>query len=330
MISITPTVSVIVPIYNVAEFLPECIKSVLNQTFKDFELILVDDGSTDVSGQICDQYAKQDERIIVVHKQNRGLTNARNSGLEKATGEWIMHLDGDDWIDKEMLFSLISEANKSGENVDLVDAGFRMIWDNGRTVEVYNNYEKGTKKSLLTSYIGYSWTTVWGGIAKRELYEKYGLRSPEGVSYCEDFHLAVRLRYYANKVVTLNRCFYNYRQRNTSLLHSYNEKQAQEEQWVYLDTIDFFKKHGAYDIYRKPLNWRLLKASQELLLDSSGHEEFLNICGDLTDEEILSCWFVNKKIRCFALLVKHRMAFVVKIMINLRNIKNSIIARCRK
>lgn len=323
-------VSIIVPIYNIEAYLHKCIESILCQTYSDFELILVDDGSTDASPIICDSYAKQDSRIKVIHKQYEGVSRARNSGLKLSTGYWIMYVDGDDWIDKEMLFSLISEANKSGENVDLVDAGFRMIWDNGRTVEVYNNYEKGTKKSLLTSYIGYSWTTVWGGIAKRELYEKYGLRSPEGVSYCEDFHLAVRLRYYANKVVTLNRCFYNYRQRNTSLLHSYNEKQAQEEQWVYLDTIDFFKKHGAYDIYRKPLNWRLLKASQELLLDSSGHEEFLNICGDLTDEEILSCWFVNKKIRCFALLVKHRMAFVVKIMINLRNIKNSIIARCRK
>ena len=315
-------VSIIVPIYNIEAYLHKCIESILCQTYSDFELILVDDGSTDASPIICDSYAKQDSRIKVIHKQYEGVSRARNSGLKLSTGYWIMYVDGDDWIDKEMLFSLISEANKSGENVDLVDAGFRMIWDNGRTVEVYNNYEKGTKKSLLTSYIGYSWTTVWGGIAKRELYEKYGLRSPVGVSYCEDFHLAVRLRYYANEVITLNKCFYNYRQRNTSLLHSYNEKQAQEEQWVYLDTIDFFKKHGVYDIYRKPLNWRLLKASQELLLDSSRHEDFLNICGDITDEEILSCWFVNKKIRCFALLVKHRMAFLVRFILKLRHAKH--------
>lgn len=322
-------VSIIVPIYNIEAYLHKCIESILCQTYSDFELILVDDGSTDASPIICDSYAKQDSRIKVIHKQYEGVSRARNSGLKLSTGYWIMYVDGDDWIDKEMLFSLISEANKSGENVDLVDAGFRMIWDNGRTVEVYNNYEKGTKKSLLTSYIGYSWTTVWGGIAKRELYEKYGLRSPDGVSYCEDFHLAVRLRYYANEVVTLNKCFYNYRQRNTSLLHSYNEKQAQEEQWVYLDTIDFFKKLGEYDIYRKPLNWRLLKASQELLLDSSRHEDFLNICGDITDEEILSCWFVNKKIRCFALLVKHRMAFVVRFFLKLRQAKY-LLVRCRQ
>ncbi len=322
-------VSIIVPIYNIEAYLHKCIESILCQTYSDFELILVDDGSTDASPIICDSYAKQDSRIKVIHKQYEGVSRARNSGLKLSTGYWIMYVDGDDWIDKEMLFSLISEANKSGENVDLVDAGFRMIWDNGRTVEVYNNYEKGTKKSLLTSYIGYSWTTVWGGIAKRELYEKYGLRSPDGVSYCEDFHLAVRLRYYANEVVTLNKCFYNYRQRNTSLLHSYNEKQAQEEQWVYLDTIDFFKKLGEYDIYRKPLNWRLLKASQELLLDSSRHEDFLNICGDITDEEILSCWFVNKKIRCFALLVKHSMAFVVRFFLKLRQAKY-LLVRCRQ
>lgn len=321
-------VSVIVPVYNVSRFLPECIESVINQTYGDFELILVDDGSTDGSGIICDNYASKDNRIIVLHKTNGGLTSARNAGLSIASGEWIMHLDGDDWIEPDMLLSLISQANSTGESVDIVDAGFRMVWDDGRIIEVLNNYELTNKQALLTSYIGYAWTTVCGGIVKRELYEKYGLRSPECVSYCEDFHLAVRLRYYANEVVTLNKCFYNYRQRNTSLLHSYNEKQAQEEQWVYLDTIDFFKKHGVYDIYRKPLNWRLLKASQELLLDSSGHMEFLNICGDLTDEEILSCWFVNKKIRCFALLVKHRMAFLVRFILKLRQAKN-LLVRCR-
>ena len=324
-------VSIIVPIYNIEAYLPKCIESILCQTYSDFELILVDDGSTDASPIICDSYAKQDSRIKVIHKQNEGSSRARNSGFKLSTGYWIMYVDGDDWIDEDMLLSLISEANNAGEQVDIVDAGFRMIWDDGRIAEVFNNYKHNNKQALLTSYIGYAWTTVWGGIAKRELYEKYGLRSPEGVSYCEDFHLAVRLRYYANKVVTLNKCFYNYRQRNTSLLHSYNEKQAQEEQWVYLDTIDFFKKNGAYDIYRKPLNWRLLKASQELLLDSSTHDDFLNVCGrEIKDSEICSCWFVNKKIRCFALLVKHRMAFVVKIIIRLRNVKNSIISRCRK
>ena len=326
---VSPSVSIIVPVYNIGKFLPKCIESILGQSFSDFELILVDDGSTDESSSICDYYAGKDGRIKVIHKQNGGLARARNSGLELSSGYWIMHVDGDDWIDEDMLLSLISQANSTGESVDIVDAGFRMVWDDGRMIEVLNNYELTNKQALLTSYIGYAWTTVCGGIAKRELYEKYGLRSPEGVSYCEDFHLAVRLRYYANDVVAVNKCFYNYRQRNTSLLHSYNEKQAQEEQWVYLDTIDFFKKLGEYDIYRKPLNWRLLKASQELLLDSSRHEDFLNICGDITDEEILSCWFVNKKIRCFALLVKHRMAFVVRFFLKLRQAKY-LLVRCRQ
>ena len=322
-----PKISVIIPVYNAEATLRRCVDSVLSQTFTDYECLLIDDGSKDKSWEICDEYAAKDSRVRVFHKENGGVSSARNLGLDNATGEWIAFVDSDDWIDPDMLLSLKLVAEK--ENADLVECSFKKVWEDGTVLEYSVPLGHTDKEPLLYSYMAYAWTTVWGGIAKRELYEKYGLRSPEGVSYCEDFHLAVRLRYYANEVVTLNKCFYNYLQRNTSLLHSCNEKSAQEEQWVYLDTIDFFKKLGEYDKFRKPLNWRLLKASQELLLDSSGHEEFLNICGDLTDEEILSCWFVNKKIRCFALLVKHRMAFIVRFFLKLRQAKY-LLERCRQ
>ena len=93
------TVSIIVPIYKVEDYIRECIDSILAQTYPDFELILVDDGSPDSCGRICDDYANRDNRIKVVHKVNGGLTSARNAGLEVAKGEWIMHVDGDDWIE---------------------------------------------------------------------------------------------------------------------------------------------------------------------------------------------------------------------------------------
>ena len=96
-------VSIIVPIYNVEVYIRECIDSILAQTYPDFELILVDDGSPDDCGRICDEYAESDRRIIVIHKKNGGLTSARNAGLSKASGEWIMHVDGDDWGEPDML-----------------------------------------------------------------------------------------------------------------------------------------------------------------------------------------------------------------------------------
>ena len=104
------TVSVIVPVYNAEKYIETCISSVLNQTFTDFELILIDDGSEDESGHICDEYATKDTRIRVFHKENGGPSAARNSGLNVAQGEWILFLDSDDWIVPESLQLLMSEV----------------------------------------------------------------------------------------------------------------------------------------------------------------------------------------------------------------------------
>ena len=101
-----PLISIIVPIYNIAEYASECIQSLINQTYKNIEIILVDDGSTDHSPVICDEFAEQDERIKVIHKRNGGLSDARNAGLDVATGEYIGFVDGDDWVDEDMYETL--------------------------------------------------------------------------------------------------------------------------------------------------------------------------------------------------------------------------------
>lgn len=107
-------ISVIVPIYNVEEYLSTCIESILNQTYKNLEILLIDDGSTDNSGKICDMYAKQDSRCIVIHQLNKGLSGARNTGLDYATGEYISFVDGDDYIHPQML-EILYEALQKGD-----------------------------------------------------------------------------------------------------------------------------------------------------------------------------------------------------------------------
>ena len=105
-------ISVIIPIYNVEQYLKECLESVINQTYRNLEIILVDDGSKDKSGKICDEYKNKDERIKVVHKENGGLSDARNAGMKIATGKYIQFIDSDDFIDKDMietLYNLIIE-----------------------------------------------------------------------------------------------------------------------------------------------------------------------------------------------------------------------------
>ena len=307
-------VSVIVPVYKVEYYIRECIDSILAQTYPDFELILVDDGSPDGCGRICDDYAKRDNRIKVVHKVNGGLTSARNAGLEVAKGEWIMHVDGDDWIEPDMIESLIEAAQITG--ADMVIGDFVKYGPSAG----YNKLPtwSSDKKKSMTNYIAYVMTTIWGSIAKRSLYADHSLKSPDGISYCEDFHLIVRLCHFANKIVNVHRPFYHYRYRPASIMSNMNRKTEADEQLVYQDTIRFFKEQGVYEDYRKVMSWRVLKSAQELLLDPAGHKRFMELFND-GREFIFSCPFVNRKIKMLAWMLTHNLRPVVAVFDRMRS-----------
>ena len=307
-------VSIIVPIYNIEGYIRECIDSILAQTYPDFELILVDDGSPDNCGRICDEYAEKDVRIKVIHKENGGLTSARNAGLSVAKGDWIMHVDGDDWIEPDMIESLI-EAAKATE-ADLV------FGDYMKYGPYAGNHKLPTwstdKKDSMSRYIAYSMTTIWGSIAKRSLYTEHCLKSPDGVSYCEDFHLIVRLCHFAKKIVNVHRPFYHYRYRPTSIMSNMNGKTEADEQCVYQDTIRFFKEQGVYEDFRKVMSWRVLKSAQELLLDPAGHKRFMELFND-GREFIFSCPFVNRKIKMLAWMLTHNLRPAVVVFDRMRS-----------
>ena len=116
-----PLVSVIIPVYNVEKYLAECVDSVLNQTHRNIEVILVDDGSSDGSGAMCDAYAEQDERVRVIHKTNGGQSSARNAALEVMTGEWLLFVDSDDWIEPDTLEALLTRKD---ERADIIEFGY--------------------------------------------------------------------------------------------------------------------------------------------------------------------------------------------------------------
>ena len=307
-------VSVIVPVYKVEDCIRECIDSILAQTYSDFELILVDDGSPDNCGRICDDYAKGDNRIKVVHKVNGGISSARNAGLEVAKGEWIMHVDGDDWIEPDMIESLIEAAQITG--ADMVIGDFVKYGPSAG----YNKLPtwSSDKKKSMTNYVAYVMTTIWGSIAKRSLYADQSLKSPEGISYCEDFHLIVRLCHFAKKVVNVHRPFYHYRYRPTSIMSNMNRKTEADEQWVYQDTIRFFKEQGVYEDYRKVMSWRVLKSTQEFLLDPAGHKRFMELFND-GREFIFSCPLVNRKIKMLAWMMTHNLRLAVVVFDRMRS-----------
>ena len=183
-------VSIIVPLFNAEKFAKRCIESVLMQTFKNFELILIDDGSKDKTGEICDKYAEKDTRIKVIHKNNGGVSSARNTGLDMAKGEWITFLDADDWIEPNFLLIV---DNNSNDSIDWIFAQWRTIWDNGLPNEI-NNYEQ---EILFNNWeeIKNIWDKManmdicrcpWGKFFRRSVIESYKLRFDNSLKYGED------------------------------------------------------------------------------------------------------------------------------------------------
>lgn len=138
----SPTISVIVPVYNVEQYLKECVDSILNQTFRDFELILVDDGSTDKSGMICDAYANEDPRIIVFHQQNAGAAAARNRGLDVARGEYIAFVDSDDAINNTYLQKLLCSIMEKQADVSMCQ------WSNSDNILTADEKAEGIDKVM--------------------------------------------------------------------------------------------------------------------------------------------------------------------------------------
>ena len=190
----------IVPVYQVEKYIAQCIESVLNQTFKDFELILIDDGSKDQSGSICDLYAAKDDRILVIHTENRGAAAARNVGLDHASGRYITFLDGDDYLDEHMIARLYEEIENS--EYDMVVCDFLNLLPDEEDNFIVHLQEKTVNGREVLEHLknerNYGlWTIVWNKIYKREVLEN--LRFPDG-KYFEDEFFSNQLYLNSNQI----------------------------------------------------------------------------------------------------------------------------------
>lgn len=216
-------VSIIVPVYNVDKYLRRCIESIMNQTLKEIEIILVDDGSTDKSSMICDEYAKLDNRIKIIHKANGGLSDARNKGLDMVRGKYIGFVDSDDFVSIDMFNHLYNNSI----NADIVSCEYIKFYSDD-----YRNFKKNSKKikmkefnnvEALENYFGEYHdkreiqTVVWNKIYKKELFED--IRFPFGKLY-EDGYVTYKLLYKSRKIVHLYEELYYYFQREDSLVRS--------------------------------------------------------------------------------------------------------------
>ncbi len=240
-------ISVIIPIYNVEEYLRECIDSVLNQTYQNFEIILVDDGSTDSSGTICDEYVDKDDRVSVVHQKNAGPSKTRNTGLENATGKYIYFLDSDDYIEKNALELLINTAESN--DADLVFFDALSFADDGSEVKqgyfVNGTYESKSGYEMLTELHNnkdYHCSVVLLFI-NRTLLNSNNIRFLESAYCSEDMLFTYKVFCSSKKAAQCKHTLYHRRYRSLSIVTSKkSQRHFRSCRDVYEEIRDFSQK----------------------------------------------------------------------------------------
>ncbi len=212
-----PLISVIVPIYNVEKYLCKCIDSIISQTYNNIEIVLVDDGSTDNSGEMADDYARKDRRIIVIHKENGGLSSARNEGIKRSKGEWLAFVDSDDYIDDNFINSLYNAV--CNNNADMATCNLRPFSNDGLHLKKTPHFPHGclsgtdaVNDMLKNRRPAYIWLSLY----RRNLFAKNNISFPDGRNY-EDISTKIKLLYSANKVVFIDKNLYYYLMRRDSI-----------------------------------------------------------------------------------------------------------------
>lgn len=278
-------ISVIVPIYNVEKYLDKCIQSIIGQTYKNLEIILVDDGSKDNSGKICDKYAKEDSRIKVIHKKNGGMSDARNKGLEAASGKYIQFVDSDDYMAENMMEILHKDLIENDADISLcahyivrenefsTDASYEKI--------VYTNREAIEEFLLDTKIRSY----VWNKMFKKSLFDN--IKFPTGRVF-EDLLTISKIFTEAKRLVLDDTPLYYYVQREGSVLHT----QTKELRLAYInatfEVYDYIK--SKFDNMEKFYNFNIA-----LITINTYNDIGLFKMYDLIDEEIIQNLYIKTK-----------------------------------
>ena len=243
--------TVIVPCYNVEKYIDKCISSIVNQTYLNLEILLIDDGSLDKTGVLCDEWQMRDQRIKVIHKKNEGLAYARKTGVENATADYVAFVDSDDWIDVNMYSDMMAALLSTGS--DIADCDLSVVYEDGRTEHRVNERQEtirvmGHIESVITNLEDSRWRTSFGTkIFSKKLFDH--IEFPKGRTYGEDLIVLVLFQH-ASKTVFLNKEYYFYLQRNNSICRPAN---MQAEMKNFSDISDsfyerytFVKKHPEY------------------------------------------------------------------------------------
>jgi len=262
-----PTVSVIVPIFNVERLLNRCINSIINQTYSNLEIILVDDGSPDSCGEICEIYKQKDSRIKVIHKKNEGLGYARNSGLNIASGEFVVFIDSDDYVKNDYIEKLLLPMIE--HQLDLCMAGFIRIFASSKSIECPVSKEKIliTEKHIISELllpvigadISYKSDVeremcVWRNMYRRSLIEKINLRFVSEREYISE-DIFFNMHYFINckKAMLIPDCIYYYSENENSLSNTYRNDRFEKYCKMLNEQICILKNYDIYEISKQRL-----------------------------------------------------------------------------
>lgn len=215
-------ISIVIPVYNSERFLERCIKSILDQTFTNWELILVDDGSTDASGDICDTISKNYDQIYVIHQQNQGYSGARNAGLELVSGDYVTFVDSDDWLERDALETLYKGI--IAEDADYAIGGVNFVYYTDKSRTVVDHIDTGVPEApyyfhmadlaeegrKLWAACGPMYYCVWSRLFKMDIIRNYHLRFNTSLKLQEDVNFTFCYMYHADKVFVSDKVFYNY------------------------------------------------------------------------------------------------------------------------
>jgi glycosyltransferase involved in cell wall biosynthesis len=270
-------VSIIIPVYNSEAFLDKCIQSAINQSYKNIEVILVDDGSIDSSGEICDNYSSIDSRVKTIHKNNGGLVSSRKTGLKASTGEYVLYIDGDDWIELNLIENYVNQVIKFDADVVISS---HIVNLEGREDILMNSipsgvYDKDKLKSIIYPKMLHTgkfsqfgiFSYSWGKLYRKELLLENQLKVDESITIGEDALCLYPTLLDANTLVILEQPGYYYRQRADSLIKTLRKIEISKMQKVYDDFKSIFFDKGVLDIMLPQLQHYLLSL---LIINTEG------------------------------------------------------------
>lgn len=231
----SPKISIIIPLYNTEKYISECIKSILNQTYKNIEIIVVNDGSTDSSEKKCFDLQKTNKNIKYIYQSNAGVTVARKKGVESATGEWICFVDADDILTPNAIQTLVE--NSKGQ--DIVIGNFESFYDSIKRITEYKNRESifNQEQFIKVLLIGTKFKIhgPWGKIYRKELFDNETFDISSDIKRGEDLIMNIRLALKANHICYLNTIIYLYRQHTNSVIHTF--KTTWEHEYLFLNQL---------------------------------------------------------------------------------------------